>query len=71
MRNITVLISLAFLFSSPANSEDELMSPADWYQNHYARIWKENSWDKLEEIAFFDDETLYVHSPDGPMTHEL
>jgi hypothetical protein len=68
MRNVTLLISLAFLFSSPANSEDEVMSPADWYQNHYARVWKENSWDKLEEIAFFYDETLYIHSPDGPMT---
>ena len=59
---ITLLVAL------PVRTETSAQPVDDWYQNRYAPLWKENSWDKVGEISAFYDETLYLHPPDGTIT---
>jgi len=58
---------LCLLVTLFVRAESTALAVDDWYQNHYAPLWKEDSWDKLEEASTFYDETLYLHPPEGPM----
>jgi hypothetical protein len=37
----------------------------EWYRDHYAPIWKENAWDRLDDAAAHYDKTIHVHPPAG------
>ena len=68
MKRLCFVTGLSLLVALPALAETTTLSADDWYQNHYAPLWKENPWDKAAEGSAFYNETLYLHPPDGPMT---
>ena len=48
---------------------DTMAQDADyWYQNHYAPLWKETPWEKVEKVLAFYDEAIFLHPPESPAT---
>ena len=58
MKYLTWCIILSCLAVLSAEAETTVPTADDWYKNQYAPLWKENSWDKLEEIAGFYDNSV-------------
>ena len=68
MKYLTWCIILSCLAVLSAEAETTVPTADDWYKNQYAPLWKENSWDKLEELAGFYDKTISYHPLDGNIT---
>ena len=68
MKLLIWCIILSWLSVSSARADTSALAADDWYKNQYAPIWKENTWDKLEEVAGFYDETISYHPPNGNFT---
>ena len=66
MKTIFSCLGLSFVLALPAGAET--LDPDDWYQNHYAPIWKVNPANMLERGLAFYNETLYLHPPEGGIT---
>lgn len=65
MKFANYCLGLSLVIALSAGAETSSLTPDDWYQNHYAPLWKDNAWDKLEDFSTFYDETIYVHPPEG------
>jgi hypothetical protein len=65
MKQLMILIAVFWLSVMPAQAQAVTQGADEWYRNHYAPIWKENSWDKLDEAAAHYDKTILVHPPGG------
>ena len=46
-------------------AESEVVDARDWYVNHYGSLWKQNAWEKFDEVVSYYDETVTLHPPDG------
>ena len=68
MKIIISCVGLLLLVTVAGRAETVPPDPDDWYQNQYAPLWKENTWDKVEQAATYYDETVYLHPPDGSLT---
>jgi len=68
MKIFTRYIGLSLLVGLFFGADTMAQEADDWYQNHYAPLWKENSWDKIEEASLYYAETTYLHPPDGTIT---
>jgi hypothetical protein len=66
MKPITSQFGLYLLVALSAQAE--ALPVDDWYQNHYAPLWKENPWDKVEEAAAYYADTIYLHPSDSTIT---
>jgi len=60
-------LCLLLLGLAPVSVQAESVDPDpnDWFKNQYAPLWKENPWDKVDEIAKFYGESVGVHPPRG------
>lgn len=68
MKFLACISSVVLLATPAAGTESIPRDPDAWYRNHYAPLWEENTWDKVDEISSYYGETVYVHPPDGPIT---
>lgn len=68
MKTINYIVIALLLAASHAQADATAQSADEWYQDHYAPLWKENAWDKLDAAAVFYDETIYLHPPEGAIT---
>lgn len=65
MKHLTSFVVLLFFGTLPAAAETNALSADDWYKNHYAPLYAENPWDKIEQLAELFDENLHYHTSDG------
>ena len=63
-RLIIAIAAVAFAQNSVI-AESTLPDADDWFRSNYAELWKENAWDKLEEILVLFDQTVFYHPPAG------
>ena len=68
MRQLVITIMVSWLSVVSVQAETANHGADEWYKNHYAPLWKENSWDKLDEAAAHYDKTIQVHPPTGDVT---
>ena len=51
MRQLVITIMVSWLSVVSVQAETANHGADEWYKNHYAPLWKENSWDKLDGFA--------------------
>lgn len=66
MKNVLWWVGLSLFVVLSIGAEPAAQDADDWYQNHYAPLWKESPWEKAEEALAFYDQTLGLHPPEGP-----
>jgi len=69
MKQFAIAVIVSWFGVLSAQAETASIGADEWYRNHYAPIWKENSWDKLDEAASHYDKTIQVHPPAGGVEH--
>ena len=65
MKQLVFVIVLSWLTVVPTGADEAMSGADDWYRDHYIPIWKENTWDKLEEVASHYARTIYFHPREG------
>ena len=65
MKHLTWYIVLSFLAVSSAAAETSAPSADDWYKNHYAPLYAENPWEKIDQFAKVFDADFHYHTSDG------
>ena len=65
MKFLFLWFLLLGLPSISIQAESVEADPDDWFNNHYAPLWKTKPWDKAAEIADFYGESVGVHRPVG------
>jgi hypothetical protein len=65
MKTLVFSIALVSFSAGLATAETSTLSADDWYENHYAILYKENPWDNAEQLGSMFDENLHHHQSDG------
>jgi len=65
MKHLTRYFVLPLFLVAASLADEGPLSANDWYENHYAPLYANNPWDKVEQVAEMFDENFHHHPSDG------
>ena len=65
MKKLLVLFAICLITPAYAQDEAEIPAADEWYKAHYAALYNDKPWDKVDEIVAFYAETLHEHGEGG------